>query len=64
MATTYRCEECRETFEYGRPDEEAHAEALRDFGLRGDAPGMAIVCDDCYREFMQWIADVRESGRM
>ncbi len=49
---TFTCAECGGTFEQGRPDEEAHAEAVRDFGRRGDAPGMAIVCDDCYDAIM------------
>ncbi len=50
--STYTCSECGGTFECGRPDEEAHAEALRNFGKRGDHPSMAIVCDDCYKAIM------------
>ena len=53
--TTYTCEDCGGTFEARRPDAEAQAEAVRNFGVRGDEPGMAIVCDDCYREIMGWI---------
>lgn len=49
---TYRCAECGGEFEYGWSDEEAHAEAEKSFGKRGDAAGMAIVCDDCYRMIM------------
>jgi hypothetical protein len=50
---TYTCEQCGGTFEKGRPDEEPQAESVRNFGVRGDAPGMAIVCDDCYQEIMR-----------
>lgn len=50
---TYVCHECGGRFpKGGRPDEEAQAEAVQNFGQRGDAPGMVIVCDDCYHEIM------------
>ena len=29
---------------------EAHAEARASFGRDGNAPGMALVCDDCYQK--------------
>ncbi len=48
----YTCSECGGTFYTGRTDEEAQAEAVRNFGVRGDHPGMAIVCDDCYKAIM------------
>lgn len=54
---TYRCENCGEEFEYGWSDEDAHAEAEATFGQRGDAPGMAIVCDDCYRLLMTGLSN-------
>ena len=53
----FTCDQCGRTFKRGRPDEEAHVEALRLFGVRGDAPGMAIVCDDCYCEILGRIAE-------
>jgi hypothetical protein len=64
MAKTFTCEHCGGVFEFAWSDEAAHAEAVRDFGVRGDAPakdtpggeGMARICDDCYRAFMQWLA--------
>jgi hypothetical protein len=49
---TFTCMECGGTFNLSRPDEEAQREAVENFGVRGDAPGMAIVCDDCYHEIM------------
>lgn len=49
---TYTCAHCGGTFERGWTDEEAQAESVQNFGVRGDAPGMALVCDDCYQEIM------------
>jgi hypothetical protein len=51
---TYTCAHCRGTFETARPQEEAHAESVVNWGVRGDTPGMAQICEDCYRKFMQW----------
>ena len=52
----YLCDGCGGTFQNERPDEEAQAEAVRNFGVRGDSITipMAIVCDDCYTRIMQW----------
>lgn len=60
---TFTCSDCGDTFEAGRPDEEAQQEALENFGRRGDAPGMAIVCDDCYKEIMAVIEAERRYVR-
>lgn len=58
---TYVCQQCRGVFEFvDGKDEEAHEEALQIWGCRGDAPGMAIVCDDCFREIM---SDVQTSAQ-
>ena len=46
---TYICQECLGEYEFGWSDEEAHAEAVQNFGRDGHAPDMAIVCDDCYK---------------
>jgi DNA-directed RNA polymerase subunit RPC12/RpoP len=51
----YVCAECGGTFDSDRSDEEAHSESLDHFGVRGDAPGMVIVCDDCYLKIMTQI---------
>jgi len=64
---TYTCAHCGGTFDTDRPDEEAQQEALDNFGVRGDAPahetpggeGMAVICDDCYQEFMAWFRQQR-----
>jgi hypothetical protein len=59
--STFICEECGGTFDRDPDDEAVHAEAIRNFGVRGDAPGMAIVCDGCYRAIM---ARLREERRL
>lgn len=47
----YRCAQCREVFKKGRSDEEAKDEAKAMFESEAPAsdPGMAIVCDGCWR---------------
>jgi hypothetical protein len=52
---TYTCDDCGGTFEEGWSDEEAHAEAVQNFGTLADGPAMAVVCDDCYRDIMERI---------
>lgn len=49
----YTCEDCGGTFNEGWTDEEAHAEALRNFGRDGRDPSMAKVCDDCFKRIMK-----------
>jgi hypothetical protein len=56
---TFRCENCGKELEKGWADELAHHEAVRQWGRRGDEPGMAVVCDDCYREIMTWWKEQR-----
>lgn len=55
----YTCAQCGGAFQDGWTDEEAHAEAVQNFGRRGDEPGMVKVCDDCYRDIM---ADLSDGG--
>lgn len=56
---TFRCEHCGGVFDKGRSDEEARAEAQALFpGLRQE--DAAVVCDDCHREFMAWVAEQDE----
>jgi hypothetical protein len=57
--TLYTCADCGGTFDTCQPDEVAQQEALEVFGKRGDAPGMAIVCDDCYRQIMSVVDAAR-----
>lgn len=57
---TYRCENCGGEFESGWSDDEAQAESVENFGQRGDDPGMAIVCDDCFRDVMERIGAKRK----
>lgn len=57
MATEYVCAHCHGRFnKTTEADDRAHAEAERQWGRRGDAPGMVEICDDCYREFLVWLA--------
>lgn len=49
---TYTCADCGGTFEEGWSDEEAQAETVANFGVRGDSSGMVKVCDDCYKAIM------------
>jgi hypothetical protein len=46
---TYVCDACGGEFNKGWSDEEAHAEAVENFGRDGHAEDMAIVCDDCFQ---------------
>lgn len=57
MSETFICDSCGGEFECGRSDEEAMKEARANFSKteieKGE--GLVDVCDDCYREFMQWL---------
>lgn len=57
MSKVYRCDACGGTFTSEWPDADAEREAEQVFGVDGAAthPGMAEVCDDCYREIMSWL---------
>lgn len=55
----YKCAQCGEEFEGAWSDEEAKAEATRnfpgvDFQNKNEADPLmpVIVCDDCYKEIM------------
>jgi len=52
----YTCAHCGGTFTRASDDATAIAEAARDFGVPDAStdPGMAIICDACYREFQAW----------
>jgi hypothetical protein len=61
-STEYTCQACGQTFYFGWADELAQAEAVANFGRRGDTPGMVIVCDDCYRAMLadwRWITSTQ-----
>jgi hypothetical protein len=45
----YTCAACGDTFDTGWSDAEAHAEARVLWGVDGNAPGMVVICDDCFR---------------
>jgi hypothetical protein len=52
----YTCAHCGGTF-VSHHDASAQRESLALWGRRGDAPGMTIVCDDCFQAFMSWWRD-------
>lgn len=49
----YVCEDCGGHFVSERSNEDAHAEAIKNFGVSGHHPGMAQICDDCYKNIIQ-----------
>jgi hypothetical protein len=61
---TFTCAQCGGDFTSERSDEEAHAEAERNVGKDGRAPGMVVVCDDCYGDVMARHRDESITDRM
>lgn len=49
---TYTCAVCKNTFEEDWTEEEAIAELHETFG-NFSTDECAVVCDDCYKEFME-----------
>ena len=54
MSNEYTCDDCSETFEKTRTDEEALKELEDNFGVI-PKDQRAIVCDDCYNKIMNQI---------
>lgn len=52
----YTCERCGRTFEKVRSDEEALAEAESLWTPETMTDPQAVICDDCFQEFMAWAA--------
>ncbi len=50
----YICGRCGGRFEKVRSDEEAMAEAVSLWTPETMADEQAVVCDSCFREFMEW----------
>ena len=64
VGDVYECEVCHGAFEAMRSGEELSAEALETFGVQ-DAhsnSGMGLVCDECYKDVMEWIFPMSISG--
>ena len=54
MVDSYTCAQCGGTFLFDdTPDEEKQTEALQLWGQRGDAPGMVLVCEECFLEVLK-----------
>lgn len=49
----YECENCGETFESEWTEEEAIAEAKKNFGDDWDMSDKCSICDDCYNTLMR-----------
>jgi hypothetical protein len=47
--SAFTCAACGRTFERGRDDDDARAEAIALWGQRHD---MAIVCEDCFLDIL------------
>jgi len=51
----YKCERCEDIFTKTWSDEEAEKEFQENFGhLPKELQQRAIICEDCYQEFMKW----------
>ena len=54
IGESYTCERCSGTFKKVRSDEEAMAEADSLWTPETMADEQAVICDDCFREFIAW----------
>jgi hypothetical protein len=59
---TFVCESCGGTFEKGRPDEDAWAEALAAF-TPAELEDAAVVCDDCWKAMRADMPELDERYR-
>lgn len=51
---SFACGRCKGTFEKTRSDEEALAEAESLWTPETMAQEQAVICDPCFREFIEW----------
>lgn len=51
----FKCDHCGGVFEKGWSEEEAREEA-KQWSDKEMAGGESEVCDDCYKEFMEWMS--------
>ena len=58
MTGTFTCARCGGTFPKGWSDEESAAEARGNF-TGAELADTAVICDDCYREFMPELPRLR-----
>ncbi len=57
--TEYRCAQCGGEFKTAWSDDDAQRESEQLWGRRGDTPGMALVCDDCFNEITRRVGAER-----
>jgi hypothetical protein len=55
----YQCDACNGIFEKGWTDEEADQECRKNFGEIPENE-KAVICDDCYKEFMEWSGEQQD----
>jgi hypothetical protein len=62
----FTCAACHQTFKQGWTDADAESEAEQVFGVTGASrrSDMAVMCDDCYAEFMRWLAEAKKAGKV
>lgn len=60
---TFTCARCGGTWEKIRTDEEAMAEA-RGLWSPAELEDTAVICDDCFKEFMPHVPRIRAEMRL
>lgn len=54
IGESYTCDRCGGAFEKARSDEDAMAEANSLWTPETMADEQAVICDDCFQEFIAW----------
>lgn len=60
MKNTFTCAKCGLKFKGLQSDKEAEAEMKANFGEDTKKEDCAVLCDDCYKEFMKWFNGGKE----
>lgn len=58
----YTCSNCNETYEKIRSDEDCHNEMVY-IMPESEHDNIDILCDDCYRDFMEWFKTLSEEQK-
>lgn len=60
----FTCERCGLSYPKIRSEEECTKEFLENFPeLKGQNHEIAVICDDCFKEFMEWFKTLTESDK-
>ena len=59
IGDTFICAGCGKTFQKVKTDKEADTEAKKLFGVdnASEREDMAVICDDCFKEYMKMISN-------